>query len=83
MLLGMYPSVQNRVMEEILSVIGDRDIEEADLAKLMYLDMVIKEVLRLFPIAPFIAREASQDFQLGEADVYLFSEHLIENTKLF
>lgn len=73
MLLGMYPNVQNRVIEEILSVIGDRDIEEADLAKLAYLEIVIKEVLRLFPIAPFIAREASQDFQLGELSLFPFS----------
>lgn len=66
----MYPNIQNRVIEEISSVVGERHIEEDDLARLTYLDMVIKDVLRLFPIAPFIAREASQDFQLGEADFH-------------
>ncbi|KAJ8921982.1 hypothetical protein NQ315_008619 [Exocentrus adspersus] len=63
-LLGMYPNIQDEVVEEIFSVVGDRDVEEADMANLAYLDMVLNEVLRLFPIAPFIAREASQDFQL-------------------
>lgn len=71
-LLGMYPDIQNRVIEEIVTVVGERDIEESDLGKLIYLDMVIKDVLRLFPIAPFIAREASQDFQLGEADTFSY-----------
>ncbi|KAJ8976119.1 hypothetical protein NQ317_019384 [Molorchus minor] len=63
-LLGMYPTIQNKVVDEILNIVGMRDIEEADLGRLEYLDMVIKDVLRLFPIAPFIAREATQDFQL-------------------
>ncbi|KAJ8931505.1 hypothetical protein NQ314_015578 [Rhamnusium bicolor] len=64
-ILGMYPNIQNKVAEEIFNVVGDRDIEETDLDRLVYLDMVIKDVLRLFPIAPYIAREAAQDYQLG------------------
>ncbi|KAJ8921983.1 hypothetical protein NQ315_008620 [Exocentrus adspersus] len=81
-LLGMYPNIQNKVVEEIFSVVGDRDVEEADLVKLTYLDMVIKDVLRLFPIAPFIAREASQDFQLemarsGKRPNEFYPEHFL------
>ncbi|KAJ8935057.1 hypothetical protein NQ318_002686 [Aromia moschata] len=65
-LLGMYPNIQKKAADEIFSVIGERDIEETDINRLDYLDMVIRDVLRLFPIAPFIAREATQDFQLDE-----------------
>lgn len=54
-------------MEEIIDILGNtkRDIEETDLVRLEYLDMVLKDVLRLFPCAPFILRKSSEDFQLG------------------
>lgn len=66
-LLGMYPEIQNKVVDEIHSVLGrtKRNIEEVDLSKLEYLDMVIKEVLRLFPIAPFIIRKLQEEYILG------------------
>ncbi|CAH1183262.1 unnamed protein product [Phaedon cochleariae] len=67
-LLGMYPHIQSKVVEEILDVVGgkDKDIEEKHLDKLTYLDMVIKDVLRLFPIAAFIVRKAEEDFLLDD-----------------
>lgn len=64
----MQPHVQNKVIEEINNILSNnkRDITEGDLVKLEYLDMVLKDVLRLFPCAPFILRKSSDDFQLGD-----------------
>lgn len=63
----MYPEIQRKVVDEIHNVLGrnKRDIEEHDLPKLEYLDMVIKDVLRLFPVAPFIIRKSMEEFDLG------------------
>lgn len=57
--------------EEIFNIYGDDDVESnpvkyEDLQKLPYLDRVIKETLRLFPTLPYIARQASDDFDLGK-----------------
>lgn len=67
-LLGMYPDVQNRVVQEIKDVI-DEDIENLtfkQLTELKYLDMCVKEVIRLFPIGPYILRKLSADVNLGK-----------------
>jgi cytochrome P450 len=43
------PHTQKRAQEELDRVIGDRDIEYADLDNLKYIDGIIKESLRLNP----------------------------------
>lgn len=54
-------------MEEVRSVIGEepRQITLEDLTNLKYLDMCLKESLRLFPIAPFILRRVTEEFTIG------------------
>ncbi|XP_030755213.1 cytochrome P450 4V2-like [Sitophilus oryzae] len=65
-LLGMHVNIQDKVYEEILKEIGlDRLIEVQDLPKLKYLERVIFETLRLFPIAPAIGRHATKDIECG------------------
>lgn len=39
-----------------------------DLGQLTYLDMCIKDVLRLSPIAPFIMRQPYENFEIGIKD---------------
>lgn len=60
--------------EEIFNIYGDDNVEcnpvqYEDLQKLIYLERVIKETLRLFPSLPLIGREATEDFDLG---IFLF-----------
>lgn len=61
----MYPEYQSKVIKEIDEIVGNRDVQLEDLPKLTYLYMCIKESLRLFPIAPFIMRVASEKFVIG------------------
>ncbi|KAG5888996.1 hypothetical protein JTB14_033926 [Gonioctena quinquepunctata] len=65
-LLGMYPNIQNNVINEIHNIMdnGKLELQESQLNKFDYLDMVIKDVLRLFPIAAFIVRKAEEDFEI-------------------
>lgn len=65
--LAANKDIQNKVYNEILTVFGtsQREIELNDLTKLEYLEMVIKEAMRLYPTIPLLGRMASQDIQVG------------------
>nr|XP_023025557.1 cytochrome P450 4c3-like [Leptinotarsa decemlineata] len=65
---GMYPEYQKKAVEEIRKVIGEnpREVTIQDLRELEYLDMCVKDVLRLFPIAPFMLRKVTEDYKLGK-----------------
>ncbi|XP_028175777.1 cytochrome P450 4C1-like [Ostrinia furnacalis] len=65
-LLGSYPDVQEKVYAELEEVFGnsDIDVEKHDLSKLVYLDAVLKEVGRLYPVTPIILRYVDKDVKL-------------------
>lgn len=49
------PRVMKKLQHELESIIGmDQMMEEKDLSKLGYLDMVVRESLRLHPVAPLL-----------------------------
>ncbi|KAL5707923.1 hypothetical protein ACHQM5_018772 [Ranunculus cassubicifolius] len=55
--------IMNLVQEELVNVVGlDRMVEEKDLSKLTYLNMVMKECMRVHPVAPLlIPHESTED----------------------
>jgi cytochrome P450 len=59
--LANNPAVADRLHEELDRVLGNRYPTVADLQRLPYTLQVIKEVLRLYPPAPFYARDAVND----------------------
>ncbi|ENN78040.1 hypothetical protein YQE_05477, partial [Dendroctonus ponderosae] len=63
-MMGMYPEYQKRVVEEMHSVIGCEELREEHLQRLDELQMVLKETLRLFPIAPLLLRKVSQNIEI-------------------
>lgn len=64
--MAIHPNIQNRVVEELQQVFfdGSVDINYDQFTKLKYLEMVIKEVLRLCPSVPAWARETTDDIEL-------------------
>ncbi|KAL3281326.1 hypothetical protein HHI36_004537 [Cryptolaemus montrouzieri] len=79
-MMGMHQDIQQRVFEEILEVIGpEKSADVEDLTKLQLLERCLKETLRIFPPAPFIAREVKDkevkltDYVLPVGTVLLFS----------
>ncbi|MFF8731668.1 cytochrome P450 [Streptomyces sp. NPDC015171] len=69
-LLGRHPGVADRVTAELDHVLGERAAPDyGDLRRLTYLDMVLKESMRLFPPGPYGARETTEDLALGPYDV--------------
>ncbi|CAK1594451.1 unnamed protein product [Parnassius mnemosyne] len=65
-LIGSYPKVQERISEELHNVFGtdDRDVTKQDLSRLVYLEAVLKESLRIYPIVPVIARVLEKNIKL-------------------
>ncbi|PSS08393.1 Cytochrome P450 CYP736A12 like [Actinidia chinensis var. chinensis] len=63
-----HPRVMKKLQAEFMSIVGgERMMEERDLAKLEYLDMVIKETLRLHPVAPLLVpRESTDEIVIDE-----------------
>lgn len=72
LMLGMHPQVQEKAVDELREVFGDADtvIDYNSLSKLPYLEMILKETMRLFPVVPISARKSTGEFQIGEANNY-------------
>jgi len=64
-LLARHPEVEARLQAEVDRVLGERSPSLADLPNLAYTEMITKEVLRLYPPAWMIVRQANGDVELG------------------
>ncbi|CAL2040885.1 hypothetical protein CAEBREN_29480 [Caenorhabditis brenneri] len=65
-LLGNHPEVQRKVQAELDEVMGDEeDVTTEHLARMKYLECVLKESLRIRPSVPIIMRELSEDQVIG------------------
>lgn len=70
LMLAMHQDIQQRLYEEIVGYYGTEtrqpNVVYEDLSQLEFLDRVLKETLRFFPVVPYFARKLRQDFMLGE-----------------
>lgn len=64
-LLALHPEKEKKFHAELEEVLGGRPPEVSDLPKLKYTEMIAKEVMRLYPPAYAVGREAIEDTELG------------------
>uniref|UniRef100_A0A8D8U9W4 Cytochrome P450 4c21 n=1 Tax=Cacopsylla melanoneura TaxID=428564 RepID=A0A8D8U9W4_9HEMI len=68
-ILAIHPELQEEVYNEIISVLGDSPDSVPTYDQIHNLDLltrVIKETMRLYSPVPFIARKATEEFQLDD-----------------
>ena len=64
--LSQHPEVESRATREVDAALGGRAPTLEDLPNLRYLEMVVKESMRLYPASSFLfGREAVHDIELG------------------
>jgi cytochrome P450 len=81
-LLACHPRILDTVLGELRAVLGERDPEVADLARLTYLDWIVKESMRLYPSAWTQGRQAVDDFDLDgyhfpAGTLFMFSQWVL------
>jgi len=72
-LLSLHPDVQSKVSDEVRNLLNQEGldgknitVERKLLSKLPYLDAVIKESMRLYPVAPFVVRRIMQNLHISD-----------------
>ena len=63
-LLSQNPSERDKLLTELHNVLNGRSPTVEDLTQLPYLEMVVKESMRLFPPAWIVGRRAIEDYEL-------------------
>ncbi|KAK5639269.1 hypothetical protein RI129_011761 [Pyrocoelia pectoralis] len=83
LLLANNPNIQEKVAEEIHSLVGNsnRQFTYSDIQEMRYLEMTIKESLRLFPGVPIIARMLTSD--LMTASKYFIPKDTVVHVQIY
>ncbi|XP_036336810.1 probable cytochrome P450 316a1 [Rhagoletis pomonella] len=96
-MISRQPSVQQKVLEELLRVWPkgvSRDFTVENLMKLKYLECVINETLRLYPPQPIIARDLKRNFNYthsrlkdavlpAESEIYINIFEILRQSECF
>ncbi|XP_052890475.1 probable cytochrome P450 313b1 [Anopheles moucheti] len=71
LMLAIHQDVQQRVYDEIVSTLGATvgEVENDQLSRLTYMEMVLKETMRLFPVGPIIARQCTEDTKISKTTI--------------
>nr|AFP20603.1 cytochrome CYP367B6 [Spodoptera littoralis] len=67
LMMAYHPKCQEKLFAEIKNIIGDEDryVTDDDLKRMPYLEMVFKEVLRLYPIGAMLQRTVNEDIAIS------------------
>ena len=66
-MLAMHQDIQQKLINEIDSICGtekELTFDNEFLQRFTYLDLIVKETIRLFPAGPIVARETSDEIDI-------------------
>lgn len=66
LLLAMHPDVQEKTFAEINRVMLSDEVTNDYIKDLVYLDLVLKESLRMIPLFSISPRRLTEDMELGD-----------------
>ncbi|XP_011297632.1 cytochrome P450 4C1 [Fopius arisanus] len=69
LMLAMHPEVQEKAREEINNAVGHHDVTETELNNLKYLEMIIRETIRMFPVGSVLGRKTTGELKLATCTV--------------
>jgi len=69
LLLGQNPGVEEKLIEELRRVLSGRSPTAADLPRLTYTEMILREAMRLYPPVWVIGRRGLAPFRMGEYEL--------------
>ncbi|KAI4465738.1 cytochrome p450 [Holotrichia oblita] len=70
--LAKHQEHQERLRDEITSVMSNYDnINNNAIKEMLYLDMVLKETMRLYPVLPFLDRKIAKDYKIPDTNIIL------------
>lgn len=83
-LMGQHPQVVAAMREEMSQAVGNRRLTTQDLGNLPYLEMVVKESMRILPSVWAFMRQPTEDVQMGDyvipkGDQVLISPYVIHH----
>ncbi|KAJ8450746.1 hypothetical protein Cgig2_021218 [Carnegiea gigantea] len=78
------PHVLRRAQDELATEVGrDRQIDESDIPRLVYLQAIVKETLRLYPGGPLIPRESNEDCTISGHYIETGTRLIVNLHKIF
>ncbi|KAK0177782.1 hypothetical protein PV328_001794 [Microctonus aethiopoides] len=71
LMLANFPEIQQKCYDELCEIFGDEVNEQTqitrdDIRRMEYLERVIKETARLFPVGPILVRNVTDDLDIGK-----------------
>lgn len=71
LMLAIHQKYQDRVVDEMREIFEDvnQPVTNEDLSRMTFTELVIKEGIRHFPIAPYLGRECTEDFKMANGGI--------------
>jgi len=87
-LIGSHPETQQRILEEIHDILGNKDVKFEHINQLKFVNAVLNEALRLFPPIPILGREAISntlvlDTEIMKDDIVVIPLYVMHRSSVY